>query len=171
MIGNCSWRHIQGFRAGRFQRRGVQTTFSSVQAGRAREPSLCTGGRHSPGQAREEKRVSQRTCGCPGQQQPWLTQAALTHMKSQFIFSSEIRWEEMVTGGRNSSEPGWGGGGNHFLIRALFVDVWVWLAFVHTGVFASVPMLKNAGCVVSEALRSHSAVPGAVPGRASVRAP
>lgn len=60
------------------------------------EPGLFPGGWDSPGQARKEDRVSQRTCGHPGRQQQWRTQAASTRMKSQFIFSSEIRWEETV---------------------------------------------------------------------------
>lgn len=122
-------------------------------------------GRDSPGQARKEGRVSPRSCGRPGRQQQWRTQAALAHVKSQFIFSSEIRWEETVTRGRNSSEPGWGGGGTHFLIRALFMDVWVWLAFVHTGTFARVPQRKNADSAIPKARRGPGAVPGAVPGQ------
>lgn len=47
------------------------------------------------------------------------------------------------------------------------MDVWVWLAFVSTGIFAPVPLQKNADCALSEALRSRGAVPGTVPDRAS----
>lgn len=120
------------------------------------KPGLFPGGWDSPGQARKEDRVSQRTCGHPGRQQQWRTRAAFTRMKSQFIFSSEIRWEETVTRGRNSREPGWGGGGTHFLIRALFMDVRVWLTLVHTGIFALspgekmqiMPFLKHTGARV-----------------------
>lgn len=39
--------------------------------------------------------------------------------------------------------PG-GEGGARFLVRALFVDVWAWLAFVHTGSVAPLPSQKSA---------------------------